>query len=81
MALILKIQEFHFGFVDMKVSEEKKRRYIKVFHMKSVVTIARRLDISSAMSDSQCRAVCETPAKTDIHTCVDLRAAFTQNHR
>lgn len=35
MALILKIQEFHFGFADM---ENKER---KVFHVISVATIAR----------------------------------------
>lgn len=36
--------------------------------------------------ESQCRAVCETESgnssnMSDIHTSVDLRAPFTQNHQ
>lgn len=64
MALILKIQEFHFGFADMKEKEEKterKGKYTVCFTWYvSPPSPGLPAVILTVMDDSQCWAVCET---------------------
>lgn len=84
MALILKFKKFHFGIADMENKEEKKENILCVshdicrHHHLGLPAVILKSDGWLTVLSSLWNSLDNSSNLSDIHTSIDLRAAFTQ---